>query len=325
MKSGDYLCALSAALSDQVNDQTRRDILRYYGDYFDAVGPAGVGAVAEELGDPFVLAASLAAEGGFSAETGPRVLPASLRRANRAAAAVVSGLLAGCVLLVLLQWAVRGRSPGPADVCAADEAFRSVRVEIAVGDVELRSGEDFGVTLDWDRERPYSMNAVVEEGVLRVTSDTAPGPALGAGAFEAKVVVTVPPGTALDSVELETDHGAVRADDVQAMELDLNASLGAVAVRDCQIGRALTAESDVGDVELHGALTCATRLKSGLGAVRVCTHTAEDDCAYVLECGMGALDVDGQHRECKLEKRDGAIALNCTSTMGDVSVAFGED
>lgn len=325
MRSGDYLCALSAALSNRVNDQKRKDILRYYERYFDAVGPAGVGAVAEELGDPFVLAACLAAEGGFDAGTGPKMPPTALRRATKAAGAIVLGLLAACFFIVLLLWAFRENSPAPAAAGAVDEGFHSVRVEIAVGDVELRTGDGFDVTLDWDEERSYSMSAAVEGGVLQVTSDTAPGPALSAGTFAAKVVVTVPSGTVLEEIGLKTGRGGAGVEGIQAVELALTASRGAVTVRGCQIGRSIEAESDVGDVELHGELACETRLKTGMGDVKVRTHAAEDDCAYMLECGLGTLTVNGEDRENKLEKRDGAVALSCASGMGDVAISFGEN
>lgn len=107
MDQTDYLRVLNTALYSRVSDQKRQDILDYYERYFEEAGPAGVGAVVEELGDPFVLAAELAAEGGFDARSGPSEPPTALRRATRAARIIVTSAVTAVILLaVLLGYAV---------------------------------------------------------------------------------------------------------------------------------------------------------------------------------------------------------------------------
>lgn len=328
-----YLHALSAALSNRVSAQDRKDILHYYEDYFDQAGPAGVAAVVEELGDPFVLAARLAAEGGFDAEKGPGEPPTVLRRATRAAGVIVCGVVAVCVLLAVLLCSERVRNAMGLDPVIPwstveaggerlDEVFRSVRVEVAAGDVELRNGNSCSVSLNWNRERNYSMSAEIRDGVLWVTSDTAPGPALNAGELNAGVVVTMPWENALERAEVETARGNIKINGIQAEELDLNAARGDVTVGSCLIGGVLRAESSTGDVKLRGGLAADTVLKTGTGDVEVSTPDAEEDCAYVLECGLGTLTIGGERRDSKLEKREGAVSLTCASGVGSVSVTF---
>ena len=60
-----YLAELAEGLARWVPERERRDILRYYAEYFEEAGPEREAEVVAELGDPWALSSRLAVEGGY--------------------------------------------------------------------------------------------------------------------------------------------------------------------------------------------------------------------------------------------------------------------
>lgn len=60
-----YLAELAEGLARWVPERERRDILRYYAEYFEEAGQDRVAEVVAELGDPWALSCRLAVEGGY--------------------------------------------------------------------------------------------------------------------------------------------------------------------------------------------------------------------------------------------------------------------
>lgn len=394
MNRAEYLRTLSAALSDRVGDSEREDILRYYEEYFDEAGPEGEADLIAELGDPSKLAARLAEEGGFAPKGGPRTPESGMGRGRKtgliAAACVVGALLlllAGGIIGVI-RWAMIPPQP-PQSTNTMDtapmtqppqstdtveptppeqteapiwESFSAIRLDIAVGDVELRTGDGYDVELEWNQKKEYSMTAVVERGILQVSSSPAVE-STDKEDYDARVTITVPEGISLGKVELAAGVGKITAARVTADELELTAGVGAVRAEDCTAARSidlesgtgavsaenctaedslslesgtgavsaesctaqrsLSLETGVGAVELVGPLARETKVESHVGKVTVRTSTPEADCAYDIECGMGTLTVDGREYLQKAEKAQGSFTLDCSSDVGKVSVKFG--
>lgn len=60
-----YLAELAEGLARWVPERERRDILRYYAEYFEEAGQDREAEVVAELGDPWALSCRLAVEGGY--------------------------------------------------------------------------------------------------------------------------------------------------------------------------------------------------------------------------------------------------------------------
>ena len=60
-----YLAELAEGLARWVPERERRDILRWYAEYFEEAGPQREAEVVAELGDPWALSCRLAVEGGY--------------------------------------------------------------------------------------------------------------------------------------------------------------------------------------------------------------------------------------------------------------------
>lgn len=367
MNRAEYLRALSEALSGRVSGDEREDILRYYEEYFDEAGPEGTAALIDELGDPFALAGRLTEEGGFVSKGRNRTPSAGRSRGRKIALIVIGCLLAvGLLDLAVFRLLFGSRSaPQPSPPATATvpagavppaaaqsqtpapkppvgEQFSSIELDIAVGSVELRTGDGYDVELEWNEKKDYTMTAAVERGVLQVSSSK-PVHDIDTEDYDAHVRITVPQGAVMDGIKLAVGVGSVSAEGITAdglgvatgvgsvtaedcavkRSIDLTTGMGNVSAEDCTAERSIVLETGMGTAELYGPLAGKTGVSSGMGKVTVRTSTAAADCAYDIECGMGTLTVDGGEYTKEARKARGSVKLDCSSGMGNVNVTFG--
>ena len=340
MTSQEYLQALGEALSTLVPDRERTEILRYYQEYFEEAGPEREAELMEELGAPEDLARKIAREGGFSGGEGARSgkRPACWKWAAGIAAAVVlvlAGTFAALRALHAQLLAQTGGdasippsagapSDGPADPADAADFVR-LDIEIALGSVTVRTGADWGLALDssgQDRHgEDYQLHYALESGELTVWSTPRSLDSDGDSALDGRVVVTVPEGWTLERVHVKSGLGAIELDGLTADEVTAYLGMGAFEGQDLTSG-ALDVYSGMGDITLRGPLPVRTDLESGMGDVKVDTDADLSDCAFDMDCGMGAIRVNGLTVKTPQRKDEGDLALNLTTGMGDITVDF---
>lgn len=334
MNRREFMAALSAALSDLVPAGEKNDILRYYEEYFDDAGPDREAEVIRSLGDPAQLARKIAREGGYRTDE-----PGSGKRRIRpwifVVAAVVVVIAAIVIQIAVSQAVNRGSHqdvPGAATAQMPSSAgneeaeplqqFQSVDVEVAVADVTLRTGDSFSVSLEWNRERNYTMSYELRGDVLKVSSQKLSTSGIDMGNYESRVVITVPEGTALEQIEIETGLGGITVTGVSAAEMELQTGLGDVTADGVLVQGDLTMNTGLGDVTLLGAPAADMTLESGMGNIRAELSCAAADCGYQLESGMGTIRLDGQEFKDSVKKKDGRYELEAATGMGDIDVRF---
>ena len=167
MNRQEFLQALDAALSTLVPDRERQETLRYYEEYFEEAGPEREAEVIQELGDPVLLAQKIAREGGFSSGEGTQKPP---KRSNRlkwmlGIAGAVVVLLAGTFATLsalnaqfLFHFdflpgfsspsASQSQASGHEPSAPVAEDFIRLDIEIGVGNVTVRTGADWELTLE---------------------------------------------------------------------------------------------------------------------------------------------------------------------------------
>lgn len=242
----------------------------------------------------------------------------------------------------------QSQDPGSDPVQAVD-AFATVEVGIALGDVVLRAeGDAFRVEAEYSGEtngEPYRIEYEVAGGKLNVVSHPrSVNQKDGDDRCQARVTVTVPAGRALDRVDIKTglgdiDLGAVETDRVDlntglgdvkvhgaaADSITLHTGLGDLAVEDVSAD-SLDLKNGLGDIDLRGAPAGEMELQTGMGEITIRLDCAMADCAYGIHTGMGISTVVGSARGKDVEQSvpGATYHLKATTGMGDISLSFGD-
>lgn len=351
-----YLNRLSSNLARWVPEQERRDILRWYEEYFNDAGPERERDVINELGDPAALAWRLAVERGYvEGDNEPRRGP-KLWQIITGAAIVVAlsipimlftqlatarSILGNAVTHAQTEVVARQTEPPligqtvfeenlpDSGVYAELEPFTVIDVGIPLGDVtvvaDVNDPYSVGVFGDYYvAGRRYELTWSMENGRLRVWGNSEKqSSSADTDSHGVQVVITVPEGETLEQIQVTTGLGDVNLVNVVANEITVETGGGDVVSSWAYAWKKLCLTSRLGDVTLEGALAEKTEVTSGLGNVTVYAACAEDDCAYDLSTGLGDVWVNDRYCGKNVEKKGNLpYELEATSGLGDIYVGF---
>lgn len=342
MNKQDYLRNLSAALSTLVPDRERLEILHYYEEYFEDAGPEREAALIQELGDPVALAQKIAREGDFSVGTNEHAPKPSHRRrwaAGIAAAAVL--ILAGIFAALSARSAQSNRpggdvpTPAPASPtlgtqnqpveesqhpiqgsAALNDTVVRVNLDITLGDVSIRSGSDWGLSLESSGQNrhgeDYLLHYTLENEEPTIWSTPEQLDSDGSSNLAAQVVITVPEGWTLECIELDTIAGNLDLTGITADEIRVDTISGNVTAQRLSAGSfhsesisgsvsldclttpgSVSLDSISGKLSYSGPLSSDTRLDSVSGGIEIAANNTAEECAYTLDSTSGRIRVDG--------------------------------
>ena len=202
-----YLAELAEGLARWVPERERRDILRYYAEYFEEAGPEREAEVVAELGDPWALSCRLAVEGGYVTperaaswtprKRWPKVLLGTAvglvifslvsvfgLLAFNAIRTVSSGFTLGATVFTENVEGMWGLAPVEDNITYVEdgeltdfyfagdgslEAFDSIDADISLGNIQVLAGDDY--TLSIRRSEAlwdYELTWEVKNGVFRL-------------------------------------------------------------------------------------------------------------------------------------------------------------
>lgn len=227
------------------------------------------------------------------------------------------------------------------------EAFTRVEADIPLGDLTLRAeGDTFRIEAKFGgttRGEAYRIECELMDATLNIYGF--PESINQTGSDQkcyAEVTVTVPEGTLLDRVELDTALGdidlcQVRAGSVNARTalgdvwtsgtaadaITLRTNLGDVDGKDLDAG-SLTMRSSLGDISLECMPAAEMELHTDMGEIDVELACSIGDCSYTLSTNLGTCSVDGsgQGKSARQTVSGSAYRLDATSNMGGVKLSF---
>lgn len=222
------------------------------------------------------------------------------------------------------------------------EPFHSIFVEGISDDVVIVHSDDFFAdmwhddreTVDWD----------VKDDTLHIT-----GKAKGAfstGFEKGDITITVPWGTSLQVVKVETDMGDIYLEDIDAGEAELDTDLGNITISDGVFDN-LSCDSDMGDVSVSsvqaaslkcvcddGAISAVefdaqeTELEADLGSITAIAVGSRNDYALELEVDLGELKINGEKATSPYTQaasgRNGRH-LHAVADVGSITLDFMQD
>ena len=216
-------------------------------------------------------------------------------------------------------------SQAPSDPAAVADFVR-LDIEIALGNVTVRTGADWGLTLDSSGKdrygEDYLLHYTLENDELTIWSTPRSLETAEGNNVDSRVVVTVPEGWTLERVDIKNGLGGIDVDGLEADEITAKLGMGVFEGDHLTVGE-LDIYNGMGNIALQGSLAVKTELESGMGDIDLDTDSSLASCAYDLESGMGSIRVDGTTYTTPQSKTEGELSLNASTGMGDITVDFG--
>ena len=219
------------------------------------------------------------------------------------------------------------------------DPFLSIDANIKLGNITVTEGDDFTLYVQYPSTLGRVLEWEVKDGVLKIRDSDAMshveinswddfGNLFGGRSEAARVDITVPAGTLLETLEFKTGLGDVFLSGLEVNKIESKTGLGDVECFELQARKKLTLKSGMGDVnlgleELWDGV--AIELKTGMGNVEASLDCPERDCRYEVKTGMGNILINGQSRGTKAV-RDGSAPykLEIDNGMGDIKLYFHE-
>ena len=219
------------------------------------------------------------------------------------------------------------------------DPFLSIDANISLGNITVTEGSDFTLYIQYPGNLSHILEWEVKDGVLKIRdSDALPHVEVsswedfwdlfGGRGEAARVDITVPAGTLLETLEFKTGLGDVFLSGLEVNKIESKTGLGDVECFELQARKKLTLKSGMGDVnlgleELWDGV--AIELKTGMGNVEASLDCPERGCRYEVKTGMGNILINGQSRGTKAV-RDGSAPykLEIDNGMGDIKLYFQE-
>jgi hypothetical protein len=148
------------------------------------------------------------------------------------------------------------------------QVFDSIKIDANVMGVSVERGNRFGISGTYAREA-LKPSFSVSGATLKITQPHNKIKLVTNG--NCKIVITIPYGINLESVDINVDVGAVALKGIDLEDAQINTDVGAIAVENVEF-RELRANSDVGAVSVELAQPISEYnidAKSDVGAIQV--------------------------------------------------------
>lgn len=217
--------------------------------------------------------------------------------------------------------------------------FESIKVDAAVMELHIRAqGEDY--MLSYDCSEKLMPKWSITNGLLSLSNQSAFAGWLGVTNLRCNVTLTVPEGTVLEQIDIQTDVGDLFFEKITAQNCELEADVGDVDLNDCTIDN-LTVTADVGDIDIDDS-TLATlevnadtgnfSLQNGtftnleaetdVGAIAIDSSRDLSDYELELECELGELSINGEAYPKEYKIRGSAGNIHATAELGDIEITY---
>lgn len=193
-------------------------------------------------------------------------------------------------------------------VVPEDETITGIDFEIAVGEVEIRTGDTMEVVVTDMFENAISSH--VEDGVWYIT-DSLINRGSVHSEYSPEITITVPKDFAAEFMEIYLAAGLMNADNLVAEDMQLEVDAGSMKVFYLMAENSLTIKNGVGEVKIYdakvnnltidegigaidvtGKITGHNRIKGGIGEVKLfMTDRSRVDFNYKVDCGIGDVEI----------------------------------
>lgn len=186
------------------------------------------------------------------------------------------------------------------------EAFDTVNIELDLGEIVFEEGDDYFVSYAF----PEKIKPIIKVsgGALTITQQE--GNILNLEDFsDCKLVVTVPAGTELYSIDISTDMGNIDVNKISAQSATVSSDMGELDFQECDFVT-LSADSDMGDIKVEDSSITSADMESSMGEVKLTAVTCDN---LTVEVDMGDIKLEGEFKHVNAKTDLGEIKENGAS------------
>lgn len=180
------------------------------------------------------------------------------------------------------------------------ESFSSIKIDAAVMGITIEQGDDFRIESSFNREsmRPkFSVNGnklVVSQGARKQHG-------INMGSQNCRLVITIPSGTSLSSIDIDSNVGDVRLRELEAEEIDIDLNVGEIDVRNVVFNE-LRSNNNVGEISINPV--------SNL-----------DDYDISASTDVGEVRIDGRNYKKSYNSRgNGHKKIKVNTNVGEINI-----
>ena len=180
------------------------------------------------------------------------------------------------------------------------ESFSSIKIDAAVMGITIEQGDDFRIESSFNREsmRPkFSVNGnklVVSQGARKQHG-------INMGSQNCRLVITIPSGTSLSSIDIDSNVGDVRLRELEAEEIDIDLNVGEIDVRNV-VFNVLRSNNNVGEISINPV--------SNLDEYDISAST-----------DVGEVRIDGRNYKKSYNSRgNGHKKINVNTNVGEINI-----
>lgn len=180
------------------------------------------------------------------------------------------------------------------------ESFSSIKIDAAVMGITIEQGDDFRIESSFNREsmRPkFSVNGnklVVSQGARKQHG-------INMGSQNCRLVITIPSGTSLSSIDIDSNVGDVRLRELEAEEIDIDLNVGEIDIRNVVFNE-LRSNNNVGEISINPV--------SNL-----------DDYDISASTDVGEVRIDGRNYKKSYNSHgNGHKKINVNTNVGEINI-----
>ena len=129
------------------------------------------------------------------------------------------------------------------------KSFSSIKMDVHVMEIIIEEGSDFKIESSFNKERIKPVYSV-EGGVLEIKQANTRVKGFSNGNFRCRVVITVPKGSSLKNITIDSNVGDIKLRDLEADKIDLTVNVGEIDVRKVDF-EDLSCDTNVGEIEVN--------------------------------------------------------------------------
>lgn len=186
------------------------------------------------------------------------------------------------------------------------EDFDTVNIELDMGEIVLEEGDNYFVSYAFPEKIKPIIH--VNNGALIITQND--GRVLNLEDFsDCKLVVTVPAGTELNSIDVSTDMGNIDINKISAQSVTVSSDMGEIAFQECDFVT-LSADSDMGDIKMEDSTLTSADMESSMGEVKMVAVTCDN---LTVNVDMGDIKLEGEFNHVNAKTDLGEVEENGVS------------
>lgn len=198
--------------------------------------------------------------------------------------------------------------------------FSAIDVDIDLGKVDIKSGNEFKVEFDYDGIK--APEVFVENKVLHIEQKGNADISLISIPKKGQITVTVPSGTKLESIEVDAALGEITITNVDASNIDIDADLGNVDIRTGS-GEQLVVDAAMGDIKINADHYNTYRINDDMGDI-----TVNGSGEFIeVDDSMGEIGIFGAFSQIRAEASMGDVEVensNANDSDVDISTSMGD-